>query len=93
MTKQAVFTLKIEHELRDEFMAEAKAAHRPASQLIRDFMREFIDHQHQLREHDAWFKNQVLASMNNNSQSIPHDEVMSEMKARLRARLDDEDKR
>lgn len=93
MSKQAVFTLKIENELRDEFMAEARAAHRPASQLIRDFMREFVEHQHQLREHDAWFKNQVLASMNNNSQSIPHDEVMSEMKARVQARLAEKDKR
>ena len=93
MTKQAVFTLKIENELRDEFMAEARAAHRPASQLVRDFMREFVDHQHQAREHDAWFKNQVLESINNNSHSIPHDEVMNKMKARVQARLADKDKR
>jgi len=42
MTKEAVFTVKLEAELRDAFMAEARASHRPASQLVRDFMREFV---------------------------------------------------
>ncbi len=87
MSKQAVFTMKLEHDLRDEFMAEAEATHRPASQLVRDFMREFIKNQHQLREHDAWFKNQVQSSIDDNSQCMPHEEVMTKMKARLQARL------
>lgn len=33
MSKEAVFSLKLESELRDQFMAEAEAAHRPASQI------------------------------------------------------------
>lgn len=41
MSKQAVFTMKLEPELRAEFMAEAEAAHRPASQVLRDQ----IDHE------------------------------------------------
>ena len=41
------------------------------------------------------FKNfkPVLESINNNSQSITHDEVMNKMKARVQARLADKDKR
>jgi hypothetical protein len=39
MPKEAVFTMKLEPELRDEFMAEAEAAHRPASQVVREFVR------------------------------------------------------
>jgi hypothetical protein len=35
MPKDAVFTLKLEPELRDAFIAEADAVHRPASQLGR----------------------------------------------------------
>ena len=31
MSKEAVFTMKLEPELRTEFMAAAKASHRPAS--------------------------------------------------------------
>lgn len=37
MTNEAVFTLKLETELRDQFMADAM--HRPASQIMRDLMR------------------------------------------------------
>jgi predicted transcriptional regulator len=43
MSKEAVFTMKLEPELRAEFMAEAEAAHRPASQVLRELMREFTD--------------------------------------------------
>ena len=42
MAKDAVFTLKLEPQLRDAFIAEAQAAHRPASQVVRDLMREFV---------------------------------------------------
>ena len=45
MPKESVFTMKLEPELRDEFMAEAEAAHRPASQIVRDLMRDFIRRQ------------------------------------------------
>lgn len=34
MGKDAVFTLKLEPQLRDAFIAEAQAAHRPASQIV-----------------------------------------------------------
>ncbi len=52
--KEAVFTLKLEAELRDAFMAEAEASHRPASQIVRDFMREFIKTQQDQRDYDVW---------------------------------------
>jgi len=92
MSKEAVFTMKLEHELRDEFMAAAAATHRPASQLIRDFMRDFIQHQRQSRDHDSWFRNQVQESMDDKSQTISHEQVMDEMKSRLSARITNEKK-
>jgi hypothetical protein len=48
--KEAVFTLKLEPELRDAFMAEAEADHRPASQVVRELMREYIQRRRQQRE-------------------------------------------
>ena len=51
MSKQAVFTMKLEPELRAEFMAEAEAAHRPASQVLRELMREFVQRQRESREY------------------------------------------
>ncbi|MGO8954707.1 MAG: hypothetical protein ACLPWS_00425 [Rhodomicrobium sp.] len=43
MPKETVFTMKLEPELRADFLAEA--AHRPASQILRERMREFIQSQ------------------------------------------------
>lgn len=40
MHKDAVFTLKLEPNLRDEFMAVAEETLRLVSQLVRDFMRQ-----------------------------------------------------
>lgn len=61
MSKQAVFTMKLEPELRDEFMAEAEAAHRPASQIMRELMREFVQRQREGREYDAFLRRKVEA--------------------------------
>ncbi|MBJ7527691.1 MAG: antitoxin of toxin-antitoxin stability system [Sphingomonadaceae bacterium] len=63
--KADVFTMKLEPDLRAEFMAEAEASHCPASQVVRDFMRAFVQQQ---REHDAFVQRKVemaRASMQN----------------------------
>ena len=61
MSKEAVFTMKLEPELRDQFMAEAEASHRPASQVLRELMREFVERQRQAREYDAFLASKVKA--------------------------------
>lgn len=59
MAKESVFSMKLEQELREQFMAEAAAIDRPASQLVREFMRDFVHRRRQAREHDAWFRAEV----------------------------------
>ncbi|MBU2767244.1 antitoxin of toxin-antitoxin stability system [Acidithiobacillus ferrivorans] len=59
MSKEAVFTMKLEPELRDEFMAEAAAAHRPASQVLRELMREFVQRQHAERGYNEFLRSKV----------------------------------
>lgn len=59
MPKEAVFTMKLEPELREAFMAEAEASHRPASQIVRELMREFVERQRQAREYDAFLRAKV----------------------------------
>jgi predicted transcriptional regulator len=56
MAKEAVFTMKLEPELRDAFMAAAKDADQPASQIVREFMRDFVQ---QDREYVAWLQRKV----------------------------------
>ena len=84
MSKEAVFTMKLEPELRDSFMAEAAAAHRPASQLVREFMRDFIKRQHEAREYDAWFRQKVEAGRAEAraGRGRSHEEVEAEFAAR-----------
>jgi predicted transcriptional regulator len=59
MSKEAVFTMKLEPELRDAFMAEAEAMHRPASQVARELMREFVERQRQAREYEDFLQHKV----------------------------------
>ena len=61
MSKEAVFTMKLEPELRAEFMAEAEAAHRPASQVLRELMRDFVQRQRDAREYDEFLRGKIDA--------------------------------
>lgn len=54
MATKAVFTMKLEPDLRDSFMAETAAADRPASQVVRELMRDYIEqrrHERAYREY------------------------------------------
>ena len=59
MSKEAMFTLKVERVLRDALLAEAAPSHRPASQVVRELMREFIERQRQAREYDTFLRAKV----------------------------------
>jgi predicted transcriptional regulator len=62
MAKEAVFTMKLEPELREAFMAEAAAADRPASQILRELMRDFVHRQREAREYDDFLRQKVEAA-------------------------------
>ena len=59
MPKDAVFTMKLEPQLRDAFIAEAAATHRPASQVVRDLMRDFVQRQREARDYDGFVRRKV----------------------------------
>lgn len=84
MTKQAVFTMKLEPELRAEFMAEAEAAHRPASQVLRELMGEFIQRQREEREYEKFLCHKVEAGRASMRAGLgqSNDEVEAEFAAR-----------
>ena len=42
MSKEVQMSIKMEPELREQFMAIAATRHRPAAQIIRDLMRLYI---------------------------------------------------
>ena len=89
MSKEAVFTMKLEPELRAQFMAEAEASHRPASQVLRELMREFIERQRQERAYDSFLAGKVEAGGVSMRASVgrSNDEVEAKFAAR-RASVD-----
>ncbi|MBB5685785.1 antitoxin of toxin-antitoxin stability system [Sphingobium boeckii] len=54
--------MKLESDLRADFIAETKALHRPASQVVRELMREFVERQREKREHSAFLQKKVQAA-------------------------------
>ncbi len=61
MAKDAVFTMKLESELRADFMAEAAIEDRPASQVLRELMRGYIKQRQQAREYEDYLRRKVGA--------------------------------
>lgn len=43
-------SIKMERDLRDEFVAAAAATHRPAAQIIHEFMRSYVSRPHEPNE-------------------------------------------
>ncbi|ODT31744.1 MAG: antitoxin of toxin-antitoxin stability system [Kaistia sp. SCN 65-12] len=84
MAKEAVFTLKLEPELRDAFMAAAAAADRPASQIVREFMRGYVQ---QDREYVEFLRRKVEKAR----ASIAAGRVYSdeEVRERMKARFEE----
>lgn len=92
MSKLAVFTLKLESELRDQFMAECEASHRPASQIVRDMMRQFVQAQQESRGYDAFLQRKVDASRASilAGKEISNDDIEAEFAAK-RAQIDSQE--
>lgn len=84
MPKDAIFTMKLEAELRDEFVAEAEAAHRPASQVVRELMREFVRRQREERDYDAFLRSKVELSRASKraGRALSNEEVEADFAAR-----------
>jgi predicted transcriptional regulator len=91
MSKEAVFTMKLEPDLRAQFMAEAEAVHRPASQVLRELMREFVQRQRQAREYDEFLRSKVEGARASMREGLgkSNDEVEAEFAAR-RAQVTDQ---
>lgn len=90
MPKNAVFTMKLEPKLRSDFMAEAATEDRPASQVLRELMRDYIDQRRQAREYEDYLRRKVeagRASMRA-ERGRPDEEVEAEFAAMRRAAAD-----
>ncbi|NLS18603.1 antitoxin of toxin-antitoxin stability system [Rhizobium sp. P40RR-XXII] len=96
MSTKAVFTMKLEPELRDTFMAEAAADDRPAAQVLRELMREYINRRQDARQYDDYLRRKVeiARGQRDAGMHVSNEEVEAEATARraeLRRRIDEAD--
>ena len=79
---ETTFTFRVDEELKAAFTNAAKAHDRPGSQLLRDFMRDYVDK----AEHDTWFRAEVEQAMREahdpNAEWVPHQQVKAEWEVR-----------
>jgi predicted transcriptional regulator len=92
--KEAVLTIKLEPELRDAFMAAAEASHRPASQIVRELMREFVQRHQDSQPYDGYLRSKIDIARTQiaSGQYLPAEEIearFSASRAELRARAGD----
>jgi predicted transcriptional regulator len=80
---EATFTFRVDEALKNDFASAAKARDRTGAQLLRDFMRAFVQQQAQAAEHDAWFREQVQIGIDaaNAGEVLSADEVEAEAQA------------
>ena len=81
--REATFTFRVDEALKTEFSTVAKAHDRSGAQLLRDFMREFVQQQ-DAAAHDAWFRRQVQIGLDsaNTGNLIPAAEVEAKFAAK-----------
>jgi predicted transcriptional regulator len=76
----ATFTFRVDEELKDAFSEAAKANDRTGAQLLRDFMRDFVQQQQEKAEYDAWFRRAVQKGLDsaNAGRVVSSEEVEAE---------------
>lgn len=78
----ATFTFRVEESLKESFVATAKSIDRSGAQLLRDFMRDFIQSQEAEKSYDSWFRQQVQLGIDsaNNGNLISSNAVEEDAK-------------
>lgn len=54
MAKESAFRIRVEADLHRDFMEACKLEGKPAAQIIREYMREFVRDHHHSMQHDLF---------------------------------------
>ncbi len=80
-TKEESFNFRVPAELKANFQKAAEMSDRPAAQIIRDFMRAYVN-EYQKAEvgYDAWFRKQVQIALDNPHPGKSHRDIMEQIR-------------
>ncbi|MDL2313836.1 hypothetical protein LJC36_02520 [Desulfovibrio sp. OttesenSCG-928-C14] len=81
---ESTFTIRVDEELKSSFTEAARISDRTGAQLIRDFMREYVQTAREREEYEIWFRKKVEAGLKDRREGrvLTGEEV--EERARLR---------
>jgi predicted transcriptional regulator len=85
---EATFTIRVDSDLKNAFTEAARINDRTGAQIIRDFMRDYIQTAREKAEYERWFKAKVEAGLHaiRDGGILSHEEV-KERAALRRERL------
>lgn len=77
---ETTFTFRVDPALKQAFTHAAKASDRTGAQLLRDFMRQFVQSGQAAESYDAWFRAQVQQGLDqaNAGELVSAEEVEAE---------------
>lgn len=78
---ESTFTIRVDDQLKEAFAKAAKVSDRTGAQLIREFMREYVQSAREKAEYEQWFKSRVEAGL----QDIQEGRVFSQIEIKSRA--------
>ena len=80
---ESTFTIRVDDQLKDAFTEAAKINDRTGAQLLREFMREYVQAAREKDEYEEWFTAKVEAGL----KAVQEGRVLSSDEVRERARL------
>ncbi|MBW6423576.1 hypothetical protein KX729_19135 [Rhizobium sp. XQZ8] len=77
---EATFIFKVEEELKTAFSNAAKALDQTDADVLREFMRAYVEEQYDAASYDAWFRQKVKKAIElaDAGETVPGDEVEAE---------------
>jgi predicted transcriptional regulator len=82
--KEENFNFRVPADLKAAFKTAAELADRSAAQVIRDFMRAYVERELKPEPgHDEWVRSRIQAALDNPVRGVPHDTVMRDTRAIL----------
>ncbi|MDR2573576.1 MAG: hypothetical protein LBC94_04400 [Desulfovibrio sp.] len=81
--QESTFTIRVDDHLKEAFTEAARISDRTGAQLVRDFMRDYVQTAREKAEYEIWFKAKVEAGL----KAIQEGRILSSDEVRERSRL------
>jgi predicted transcriptional regulator len=80
--KEENFNFRVPADLKAAFKTAAELADRSAAQVLRDFMRAYVERELKPEPgHDEWVRGRIQAALDDRRPAVPHDAVMNRTRA------------